>query len=227
MCDFLCGFWNNRSKKTDKSHLTGEAKVPTKLLDIDILPSYLRQTIAMRELSEEQKLFWQGDSAQAVFIVKTGRLKVVRYKSCGTIVRLCTATAGDILAETTLFSSRYTNTAIAETASQVMVYPKKHFLAALHSYPDLAEDFMAILVKKNQCLQHHLELRDIKTAHERVLQYLSQIARLSNQASVNLDRPLKEIAAELGLTPETLSRALKRLERDGLISRSQRAIALH
>lgn len=77
--------------------------MPTKLLDIDILPSDLRQAIARRELSEEQKLFWQGDSAQAVFIVKTGRLKIVRYKSCGTIVRLCTATAGDILAETTLF----------------------------------------------------------------------------------------------------------------------------
>lgn len=198
-----------------------------KFLDIDILPSYLRQAIARRELAEEQKLFWQGDSAQAVFIVKTGRLKVVRYKSCGTIVRLGTAIAGDILAETTLFSSRYTNTAIAETASQVMVYPKKHFLAALHSYPDLAEDFIAILVRKNQSLQDHLELRDIKIAHERVLQYLCQIAKLSNQTSVNLDRPLKQIAADLGLTPETLSRALKRLERDGLISRSQRAIVLH
>ena len=197
-----------------------------KLLNIDVLPSYLRQAIATQELSEEQKLFWQGDLAQAIFIVKTGRVKIVRYKSCSEIVRIGTARAGDILAETALFSCRYTNTAIAETTSQVIVYPKKLFLETLRSYPDLAQDFMAILIGKNQCLQNHLELRDIKTAHERVLQYLRHLAQDSNQTSVKLDRPLKDIAAELGFTPETLSRALKQLERNGMISRFQSDIAL-
>ncbi|NJL56178.1 winged helix-turn-helix domain-containing protein [bacterium] len=40
------------------------------------------------------------------------------------------------------------------------------------------------------------------------------------------DRPLKDIAADLGITPETLSRALTKLERDGAITRQQNAIIL-
>jgi CRP/FNR family transcriptional regulator, dissimilatory nitrate respiration regulator len=39
-----------------------------------------------------------------------------------------------------------------------------------------------------------------------------------------LDRPLKDIAGDLGLTPEALSRALAHLQKVGEITRNQRKI---
>lgn len=52
------------------------------------------------------------------------------------------------------------------------------------------------------------------------------MAQLGKQTTTTFDRPLKDIAVDLGLTPETLSRALTRLEREGIITRTRLQIKL-
>lgn len=95
---------------------------------------------------------------------------------------------------------------------------------------------MSLLVKKHESFIRQLELRDIRAAHVRVLQYLRYLAEPSdarpfaphsNRTVVQFDRPLKEIAIDLGLTPATLSRALTRLEQEGVISRQHTLVTLH
>lgn len=86
---------------------------------------------------------------------------------------------------------------------------------------------MAMLVKKIQSLKLRLELRDIRIAHERVLHYLRHLINYPQETTIVLDRPLKDIAEDLGFTPEALSRALIRLETDGAIARDARIITLH
>jgi CRP/FNR family transcriptional regulator, dissimilatory nitrate respiration regulator len=192
--------------------------------------------IALRELASEQTLFWQGDSASALFIVETGRLKIARHTAEGRSITLQIARSGDSLAESALFSDFYSYGAVAEIASRVIVYPKQPLLQALQEHPSLAEDLMTRLAGKNSSLVMQLELRDIRAAHRRVLQYLSYLAHagdinrkdvnVENARVISFDRPLKEIAIDLGLTPATLSRALTRLEREGQITRKQNLIQL-
>lgn len=196
------------------------------LLTPESLPPALRNGITYQELVTGQALFQQGDPALAVFIVETGRLRLFRYTTEGKMVTFCVARAGEIFAEVAIFSDFYTDSAVAEVDSRVAVYPKQLLLDALCEYPNLAEDFMTLLVRKIQSLKFRLELRDIRSAHERVLQYLRHLAQPDDDRSVNLDRPLKDIAGDLGLTPETLSRTLRRLEREGAIARVQRVIML-
>ena len=205
------------------------------LLMPDRLPSALYNAIAWRELAPEQILFRQGDSAVALFVVKTGRLKVGRYTAERRFVTIQVFRPGECLGENGLFSNHYPYTAIAEVPSQVVVYPKQPLLSALRENIDLAEDFMMLLVKQNLALITHLELRDIRAAHRRVLQYLYYLTE-SHQPThasephepklIKFDRPLKDVAMSLGLTPATLSRALTRLEREGMIVREQNVIRL-
>lgn len=196
------------------------------LLTPDTLPLQLGSAIALRELASEQILFRQGDSASALFIVKTGRLKLVRPTLERRLVTLQVARSGESLGESALFLKHYPYTAIAEVPSQVMIYPKQDLLAALHHHPDLAEEFMTLLVKQNLALMTQLELRDIRAAHRRVLQYLHYLIDPDIPNIVKFDRPLKNIAIDLGLTPATLSRALTRLEQNGTIIREQCVIKL-
>lgn len=197
------------------------------LLTPDRLPLALRDSITYQELVAGQALFQPGEPALGLFVVETGRLRLYRYTTEGRIATLQVARAGESFGETALFSDVYTDNAIAEVATRVAVYPKQLLLDALGNHPNLAEDFMVLLVRKIQSLKFRLELRDIRSAQERVLQYLRHLVQPANETSVELDRPLKEIASDLGLTPETLSRALARLEREGAIARVQRVIMLH
>jgi CRP-like cAMP-binding protein len=196
------------------------------LLTVDSLPVELRNAIASYDLAAGETLFQQGDTASAFFVVETGRIGLVRYTSGDKIVTFQVAGDGESLAEIALFSDTYLCTAVAEVASRVIVYPKQLLLETLRNYPDLAEDFMAILVRKIQALKFRLELRDIRAAHERLLRYLRYLAQPGEPTIVTFDRPLKDIAVDLGFTPETLSRALARLEREGIITRTRLQIAL-
>ncbi|WP_017315651.1 Crp/Fnr family transcriptional regulator [Mastigocladopsis repens] len=196
------------------------------LLTLDSLPLELRNAIVHRDLAAGESLFQQGDLASSFFVLETGRVKVVRYTSGDKEVILQIAGAGDGVAEIALFSEIYPCSAVAEVNSRVIVYPKEFLLSAIRNNPDLAEDFMAMLVRKIQDLKIRIELRDIRAAHERLLRYLRYQAQFGEHTVVNFDRPLKNIAADLGFTPETLSRALMRLERDGMITRTRLSITL-
>jgi CRP/FNR family transcriptional regulator, dissimilatory nitrate respiration regulator len=197
------------------------------LANIDSLPSGLRNTVTFQSLTAGQALYQQGDPAQTFFIVASGRIKVVRYLDTDKMSTLLTVHPGESLGEIALFAEAYPSAAIAEVPSRVIAYPKQALLSALRSYPNLAENLMAMLVHRVQTLKIRLEIRDVRASHERVLRYLQYIAESGDRTTIVIDRPFKEIAIDLGLTPETLSRALARLERDGRITRQQQQITLH
>ena len=197
------------------------------LLKPDGLPPALSDAVMFRNVAAGQTLFQAGDSALELFVVEIGRIKVFRCASEDRLVTLELARAHESFAEAALFLETYACTAIAEVDSRVIVYPTQALLAVLGKLPELAEALMERMVQKIQALEVSLELRDIRAAHRRVLQYLRYLAQAKNQRVVSFDRPLKDTAGELGLTPESLSRALARLELDGMITREQRLITLN
>lgn len=195
------------------------------------LPTALRDTVTHYDLAINQRLFRPGDRARSVFVVVSGRLQLVRPILGDKLAILQVAGPGSLLGETALFAERYTGAAIAKTPSHVLAYPKETVLKALRNYADLSEDLAIRLARKIQTLETNIELRDIKTSHQRVLRYLRRIAPFSNNEAnsetvISLDRPLKEIAEEVGFTPETLSRALIKLEQAGSITRANGSIIL-
>lgn len=189
------------------------------------LPPVLHTAIAYRNLAAGQVLFHQRDQAQAIFAVDVGRLRLVRYTSEGEMVVFGVVRAGESFAESDLFSLVYSCDAIAEVPSRVIVYPKQLLLTILPDQPDLASDFMERLARKSQSLKVRLELRSIRSARNRVLQYLLSAVQ-PDETTVNFDRSLKDIASELGLSPKVLYRTLVQLEREGIISRAARQITL-
>lgn len=109
------------------------------------------------------------------------------------------------------FHDAYLCTAIAETRSPAVVFPKQPFLKALKHSPELTKALMLQLPKRLHESKMLLELRSICSAHQRVLHYLQLLIK-PQRNSLILDRLLKDIALNMGLTPEALSRSLKYLQ---------------
>ena len=178
----------------------------------------------MRELAAGELLFRQGDSAAAIYRVESGRLRLVRRTVDDHLIILHTARRGEFFTEAALFAETYHCDAVAAASSRVRVYPKAEVIEALRADPALAEAFMARLARQLQELRARMELRNIRSAKERVLQYLR--LRAGRGRSVALDGQLQDIAAEIGMTREALYRTLAALEAEGRLSRSETAILL-
>ena len=192
------------------------------LSNVDSLPSLLQNSTASYTFVTGQRLFRQGDRARNFYIVTSGRVKLVRYTIEGRMVVMQTVRSGKSLGENTVTADVHSCTAIAEVETRAIAYPQPLLTEAL-DYAELAEDFTTKLISKIQSLEVGLELLQIRSAHLRLLQYL-QYNAVSN--TVDLDRPLKEVAAELNLAPRTLSRAFARLEYEGRIMRQGDSIEL-
>ena len=181
--------------------------------------------ILRRDLADGQVLFAQHEPAEAIFILESGCIQLLNYTEEGQQINHYRVSAGEGFDEVALFYEHYVCTAIAHGPSRVLILPKQPYLMALKTDPNLAEACMALLAQRLHENKILLELRSIRSARQRVLHYL-RLHVQSDRVTVHFDCPLKEIADDLGLTPEALSRTLAQLHKEGLINRMKRKITL-
>lgn len=170
-------------------------------------------------------LFSQGDAATAIYAVESGRLRLLRRTVDDHLVVLHTARSGEPFAEAALFSEIYHCDAVAAVPSRIWRYPKDQLLSVLRAHPELWEAFVARLARQVQGLRSRLELRNIRSARERVFQYLL-LAAGPDGRTVALDGHLQDMAADLGLTREVFYRTVAALEAEGVITRTAEAIVI-
>src|SRR6516165_1694196 len=195
-------------------------------MSADPLPPSLEAGSVVRVLAPGELLFRQGDPAAAIYRVESGRLRLIRRTADDHLVILHTARRGEFFAEASLFADAYHCDAVAAAQSSVRVYLKEVVLAALRTDRALAEAFMARLARQLQELRARMELRNIRSSRDRVLQYLRRCAR-NDGRSIALDGQLQDIAAEIGITREALYRTLSALETEGHLIRTDTAILLN
>ncbi|MBC7951547.1 MAG: Crp/Fnr family transcriptional regulator [Rhodospirillaceae bacterium] len=167
---------------------------------------------ARRTLAPGDFLFRAGEQVQALFHVEQGNIRLTQAGAT-----LHVAEAGQPFAEASLFAEFHDCDAVAETASQVLAFPKGAVLLLLKAHPALNLAFSAYLARQLQRLRGRFELMRLKNARERVLTYLTQAGAMNH--AVSLDRPLTMVASEIGLTREALYRTLTKLEKEGQVRR--------
>jgi len=197
-------------------------------LNIDQLPDNIRTAMAItyESLPAETLLFHQGDVTRAIFVVISGQISLMHYTNAGRAIQHYEVRAGESFAEAALFNEVYDCAAIAVVPSRVATFPKQAFLSTLRQYPELSEVLMIQLARRFHEAKILLELRSIRSARDRVLRYL-EIASHPDGTTVNLVKPLKDIAEDMGLSQEALSRVLSQLQKEGVITRKKRQIVLH
>jgi CRP-like cAMP-binding protein len=191
----------------------------------DPLPASLEAASTVCVLASGELLFRQGDPAAAIYTVESGRLRLIRRTVDDHLVILHTARRGEFFAEASLFAAAYHCDAVAAAPSSVRVYPKQMVIEAMRTDPTLAEAFMARLARQLQELRARMELRNIRSARDRVLQYL-RLRAGSHGRSIAVEGQLQDIAAEIGMSREALYRTLAALEAEGHLTRTETAILL-
>ena len=164
-------------------------------------------------------LFRQGDPATAFFIVIDGWVKLYRITPSGDETVIHILTKGESFAEAVAFTgNRYPATAEAVTDARVGRVPADHVVRCIRESPDIALAMIASASTHMHHLVQQVEQLKAQSGVQRVAEFIASLSA-TRQGACAIALPYDKvlIAARLGLTPESLSRAFARLKTVGVV----------
>ncbi|HJU07478.1 MAG TPA: Crp/Fnr family transcriptional regulator [Rhodanobacteraceae bacterium] len=173
-----------------------------------------------RRLKAWQLLFSQGDRAEVFYIVRRGAMKLFRVSPQGgeKIMRL--VRGGQSFAESILFTEppRYPVHAQAMEDTELVTIEREAYLRILRESFDTCRAVMAQMTQRIHAHWNEIEALSLHGAVPRVARYLTEQFDAQGGPDLRLPAAKAQIAAQLGLAPETLSRALRALSSRGAIA---------
>lgn len=182
-----------------------------------------------QRVNKHEFLYQKGDPPKGLHLVIAGQVKLSLPSASGVEKIVLMAGPGDTFGEETVFPGRVSPLAAQANKDSIFLVLEPHALReTLRGNPDLSQAMIARMGERMCQLIENLETCVQRSSAQRVAHFLSQ--RAPEQAihfDLELDVNKSTIASQLNLAPETFSRVLNRLSREGLIAINGRCIRLH
>jgi len=171
------------------------------------------------EVPKGKVIFSDGEEANGFYAIAEGRIKIYKLSPEGKEQILHVFGPGEAFGEVPVFSGRHFPAyAEAIEPSLVLFFPKEKFISLIKSEPMLALGMLADLSRRLRYFANLIENLSLKEVPGRLaahLLYLSERQEDSNELTLDLNKT--QLASLLGTIPETLSRILARMTKEGLI----------
>jgi CRP-like cAMP-binding protein len=169
-----------------------------------------------------KKIFSQGDRADAIYFIQSGRVKITVVSSAGKEAVLAMLGPHDFFGEGTLVGqSLRMSTATTLEAATLFRVEKRAMLHAFHEQPELSEKFMASLLARNIDLEEDLCDQLFNHSEKRLARVLLKLARLREHAFVpdaTIPTLSHETLAEMvGTTRSRITHFMNKFRKMGLI----------
>lgn len=190
----------------------------------------IAQAARLRRVRRKEKVFREDDPADRFYFVVDGRIKIVKRGRHGKDQILNMIPPGESFAEAAMFAGgKYPASAEALMDSELIYFPRSDFTAILRKNPELS---MRMLASLSRFCRHFLDLLEdlsLKSVPARVAGYF--LTRFHNKMlrpgdPFDLGISKGELASQLGIANETLSRTLRRLKDQGLIAMKRREVKI-
>lgn len=199
-----------------ESHITCIDKVPIfsslnsdeKMEIVDIASS--------RSYEKGETIYHAGDEGGTLFVLHTGRVKLFRLNASGKEQVLRLIGPGEFFGELSLFSSLpLTDNAIALEATTMCILQGHRLKELMGKYPSIAFKVLDELSRRLKQAENQIENISLSSVTKRIS---SALLDLSNgKQEILLPMTKGDLASQLGMTQETLSRKLATFQEEGLI----------
>lgn len=190
----------------------------------------VKRGMSVVRLDDGESLFHLGQAAERFFFLTKGRMKLFRVSAEGMEKVFDIIQPGRTFAEAVMFMSQkgFPVNASAIGASEVLSFDSAAFLGILASNQKLSFRVMGAMSRKLHGLINEIDQLTLQNATFRLASYLlNQIGQAgADGAEVGLAVPKRVIASRLSIQPETFSRLLGRLSRQGLIKVADQKVTI-
>ncbi len=184
----------------------------------------LKPYLHARHYKAGQVLWTEGEVSGRMVLLVRGRVKVVRVLSDGSSVLLYVFSAGDVFGFLPFVDGGpYPATAIAVDEVDARVMSRSELREAIHRDPQVAMVLLGALGKRLRQAFGRVGDQAQRSSLARVAAALSLLLAeggSSNPATIiDVPSPIHDFAADVGMTPETFSRAVTQLVESGVLQR--------
>jgi CRP/FNR family transcriptional regulator len=185
----------------------------------------LAEVAVPKRYQKEAIVFSEGEACEGFYLVTSGVARIFKAAPDGRERSLALVGRGETFAEAALFDDRrYPANAQAVDELEMLFFPRGPFLGLLRDNPEISFRLLAAMSARLKHLTSVIEDLSFNGAAARLAFRLLSEAR--EAPAVRLSLAKKDLAADLGIKPETLSRLLKDLTGRGAISVDGRTIGL-
>lgn len=190
-----------------------------------LLPEALLGVGARREAASGAVLLRQGAPAASCFYLVSGEVALRRVSRSGDEVEIARIGAGEWFGEAMVFAEGSLPAQAAAVRDSILIeFRRSAILGAAD--PQVQSFFLSLLARKCLKLNRRIEQLTVMDAEERLVDFIlgfcpgpaSGCTGDRSRCSFAFPKQKREIAIELGMAPETLSRTMRRLESEGLLS---------
>jgi CRP/FNR family transcriptional regulator, cyclic AMP receptor protein len=181
------------------------------------------QVAVPRSFPAATRVFHEGDSSDACYIVSEGSFRVTREHSDGRAITLATLGPGEIFGELAMLDGdKRSASAESITDGTLLALPANDVRNLLSRNPEIALKLVAGLVRRLRAANMRLSRQSFQTVPSRVAGILAQLSRDGQDgddetAEVTIRMNQTDLAQLAGTSRESVSRFLAELERAGVV----------
>jgi CRP-like cAMP-binding protein len=184
------------------------------------------QVAVPRSFPAATRVFHEGDSSDACYIVSEGSFRVTREHSDGRAITLATLGPGEIFGELAMLDGdRRSASAESITDGTLLALPAIDVRSLLARNPEIALKLVAGLVRRLRQANMRLSRQSFQTVPSRVAGILAQLSRDGQEdktegaemTEVTIRMNQTDLAQLAGTSRESVSRFLAELERAGVV----------
>jgi len=180
-----------------------------------------------KKYQKDTALILQGMPYKALYIITSGECSGQMADSSGKILKIEDFEAPYALASALLFSddNRIPVTVWAKTDVDLLIIKREELISLCQRNTQFLINLFGDVANKFTFISNKLIYLQFKSLQEKILFYLSK-QKAEDSGWINLKHSIQELSTLFGVERPSLSRALARMENDGIIERDGKKIRI-
>lgn len=182
----------------------------------------------VRIYEKNEVIFSPHQKADTLGILLEGAVDVQKLFSCGKTVTVNRRFAPDLIADASIFADiqHYPSNIIASEKSRLFLINRQNLLTLFTRNEPIMAKFLQSVSNRVLMLNKSIEILSINSVSSKIAWYLIDQYNEQNRSCIQMIFSKKTLAEHLNVSRTTLSRELKKMEKEGIISFNRKLIQI-
>ncbi len=172
--------------------------------------------ISRKQFKKNEMIYMAGQTGGSLYVINDGKVKITRISSSGKEQVIRILEAGEFMGELSIFgSSLLMDNAEALTDTSMCIIDKRDLKDLLKKYPLISFKIMEELSGRLERAEALIENINLNSVEKRLSDILLDLSDEAGKIKLNLSK--RDLASQIGMSGETLSRKLSAFQELGII----------